>query len=75
MRRIGSIVPCKVSIGFEMAHMFFVVLGIVFTKGSIDWLGTLWALLFCLAICILYFIDDTFYLYVVTDENDHEEES
>lgn len=73
LRRIGSVVPYKVSVGFEAAHLFFTFLGIIFTKSGVDWVNVLFTLLFCAIVCMIYVIDDRFYLYVVVDDTDEEE--
>jgi hypothetical protein len=73
LRAFGTVVPYKVSLGFEAAHLFFVALGIIFTKGSVDWWGALLSTLFGIATCLLYLIDDRFYLYVVADDQEEEE--
>lgn len=73
LRMVGSVVPGKVSMGFEAANLFFVFLGIVFSKHGVDWVGVLLSLLFCGLVCLLYVIDDRFYLYVVADDDREEE--
>ena len=73
-RLIGTVIPYKVSLGFEAAHLFFVAIGVIFSKGGVDWLSVLLSLLFCGIIAALYWIDDKFYLYVVVDDDDNEEE-
>lgn len=70
LRRIGSVVPYKVSVGFEAAHLFFTFLGIIFTKSGVNWVNVLFTLLFCAIVCMIYVIDDRFYLYVVVDDTD-----
>lgn len=70
LRCVGSVVPYKVSVGCEAAHLFFTLLGIVFSKSGVDWIGTLLTLLFCAMSCLLYVVDDRFYLYVVVDDED-----
>ena len=60
--------------GFEAAHLFFSFLGIIFSKNGVDWVIVLFSLLFCAVVCSIYFIDDRFYLYVVVDDNDEDEE-
>lgn len=74
LRRVGSVVPYKVSAGFEAAHLFFTFLGIIFTKSGVDWVNVVFTLLFCSIICLIYVIDDRFYLYVVVDDDDGEED-
>lgn len=74
LRCIGSVVPYKVSLGFEAANLFFVLLGIIFSKSGVDWVGTSLTFLFCAVICLLYAIDDRFYLYVVVDDEDNKED-
>ena len=73
LRRIGSVVPYKVSVGFEAAHLFFTFLGVIFTKSGVNWVNVLFTLLFCAIVCMIYVIDDRFYLYVVVDDTDEEE--
>lgn len=75
LRRIGSVVPYKVSVGFEAAHLFFTFLGIIFTKSSIDWVNVVFTLLFCSIVCLIYVVDDRFYLYVVVDDDEEDEKS
>lgn len=74
LRCFGSIVPYKVSAGFEAAHLFFMFLGVVFSKSSVDWLNVIFTLLFCAIVCALYVVDDQFYLYIVGDDEDNKEE-
>ena len=74
MRSCVSVVPIKVSIWFEAAHLFFTLLGVVFSKNGIDIIDVLLSVLFGLAVCLLYIIDDQFYLYTVVDDDDDDEE-
>jgi hypothetical protein len=71
-RLFGTVIPSKVSIGFEAACLFFVLLGVVFTKSAVAWGNVVGMLVFGAMICLLYFIDDRFYLYVVTDDIEEE---
>jgi len=73
LRRLGTVAPYKVSVGFEAADLFFVMLGLIFTKAQRDWVSTIFMLLFCAGVCLLYVIDDRFYLYVVSEDEDEEE--
>lgn len=68
LRMIGTVVPHKVSLVLEAVHLFLVFVGVIFTKSGVDWLGVLLTLLFCGAVCLVYFIDDKFYLYVEEEE-------
>lgn len=70
LRLVGCIIPSKVSMGFEIAHGFFIVLGIIFSKSELEWGSILLTALFCAITCLLYFIDDTFYLYITRDEEE-----
>lgn len=73
LRLGGTIVPYKVSKGFEAANLFFVCLGIIFSKSG-DW-SMLFAMALCSATtCLFYFIDERYFLYVVVDEDEKEEE-
>lgn len=74
LRAVGTVVPFKVSVGFEAAHLFLMCVGIIFTKSGVDWLNALFTLLFCAAVCLLYIIDTQFYLYVVADDEDEDRE-
>lgn len=74
LRCVGSVIPFRVSIGFEAAHLFFLALSLVFSKVQINWPNVLFTVLFTLLACLLYVIDDQFYLYVVADDPDKKEE-
>ena len=74
LRCVGSVIPYTVSMGFEAAHLFFTFLGLIFSKNGVVWVNVLFSLLFCAVVCSIYFIDDRFYLYVVVDDTDEDEE-
>lgn len=69
-RIIGCVVPVKVSMALEACHLAIPVLGVIMNAGSDDWVKFGLTVLFCGLACLLYFIDDTGYLYVVVDEDD-----
>lgn len=72
-RLIGAVVPVKVSMGMEVAHLFFVFIGIIFSKGGNDWINIGLTVLFSALCCLLYFIDNAYYVYVVEDDDNEEE--
>lgn len=72
LRLVGSVIPIKVSLGFEAADLFFVLLGIIFARGGHDWVNIAATLLFCALVAIHYLVDDSLYLYVVADEKEEE---
>lgn len=72
MRLIGSVIPIKVSLVFEGIHLFIVLLIIVMTGTSDDWVVTGLTVLFCALSALLQVIDNAFYLYVVEDEKEEE---
>lgn len=69
-RLLGSVVPIKTLAGFEVADLFCLLLYLVFTKSPINWVDTVLTVVFCAVICLLYFIDDRFYLYIVEEEKE-----
>lgn len=69
LRRIGTVVPYKVSMALEAAHAFLLLVGVIFTKTGVDWVNVILTLLFCGITCLIYLIDDRFYLYVEVDED------
>lgn len=69
-RLVGSVVPIKTVTAFEAADLFFVLLGLIFTKAPINWVETILTIGFCAITWLLYIIDDRFYLYVVEDDEE-----
>ena len=73
LRLIGSVIPVKVSLGFEAARLLLTFIALIFTKSGINWVSVLLIILFTGLVCFLYLIDDRLYLYVVEDDVEEEE--
>lgn len=74
LRAGGMVVPFKVSLGLEAAHVFFLLVGVVFATTGVDWGNLLLNVLFCGITSLLYLIDNHFYLYVVVDVEEESQE-
>jgi hypothetical protein len=66
-RVLGAMVNIKVSIGFEIAGAFLLVVWIIFTKSTVVWFDILFFVLLCGVSIFLQRLDDKLYLYVVED--------
>ncbi len=72
-RIIGAVVNYKVSLTFEGIHLAFVLLGLIMNGIPQDWITMLIDVGMCLAVAALVWIDNTFYLYVVEDDDEVED--
>lgn len=72
-RIIGSVVPIRVCMIFEAAHLFFPVLGLIMNGGVKDWVGFLLNIAICGVVCLIYIIDNANYLYVFEDDDGDDE--
>ena len=72
-RIIGSVVPIKVCMIFEAAHLFFPVLGFIMNGGVKDWVSFLINIVICGVVCLIYIVDNATYLYVVEDDDKDDE--
>jgi hypothetical protein len=69
-RTLGAVVSVKVSIGFEVAGAFLLVVWLVFTKSPINWIEVLLFLIFSVASVLLQLFDDRLYLYIIDEEKE-----
>ena len=74
LRFVGANFTLSTIRGFEVASLFVMCVGILFTKTGVDWSSKF---IFCLCSLISYvtmLIDDKLFLYVTEDYNEEEDE-
>ena len=67
-RMLGTVINVKYCYWMELAHLFFLFIGLVFNGSNTDWRSLLLNIAGCALTALLYFIDDKNYLYVVEDD-------